>query len=356
MDEWLDDDRVPWLAGLATVAFGLLNVAHARFDEWIATQWLFTYEHGFVRRGLPGHLLQTVAQPNEAIIFAVGVLIATCVVGATAGVVVVALRRRDTRLVRLAVIAALLGSASGFPFLAASAGRLEHINVLLVIGAAVAVRAWRCGWVAAALAGVGAAVVHEASVVLLWPWLAAFTAHYRRPWLPVLIVPAAATVAVLLAPAPLALSQMMTELSATADFAVIEGAVLPLYRTTAENIGFVVDSLLSVYGLWLPLSILAAAPLAAFAWWLLRGVQEARPMVLASLVPAGMSLIGVDFGRWFAFMSILLAVTAATHAPKGVRHSGLAVGVIGVLLASVASGGTDYTGYRALFDAITFTL
>lgn len=345
------DGRARWVVFLVLASFGLLTIAsYASASRWSATQWLFDYSHGFMRRGLIGTLVGT---PSSTEVFLGGVVISAVVVLAAAALLTVAVVRGaqfDRR--RSALAIALVGSAGGFPFIAASSGRLEQVSVLLALASGVAVWRSRHGALAAAALGCLAALVHEASVVLFWPWLAAlhWHRHQRVPGsMAVLLLPALAVLGMAFAEPQLPYEQLLVELGVGTDIDPHPDSVGVLYRDLGDNLAYTWGLLTSAQVIKLPASALAAAPLLVVSCWAVWPQwREHRWLLIASLLPIGLSVVAIDFGRWFAVASVLAAATALVVGSRRAPRQ-LAIGAGLVLLASIASGPTDAWG----FDGVT---
>lgn len=336
---------------LSFFGFGALTVAgHGRHEAFIYTGWLLDYSVGFLPRGLPGAVLSLFVEEKGllAVAIAAGVVVAAAILAVSIMLTRLVFDGERMRLNRLILSVALVGSAAGFPFIAAEYGRFDSIGVILAVLAGWALasdRAWS-PWLAGVLGAI-AALTHPAPPVIFWPWLAVFAYRRSRTWVPVIAIPAIVAVALTQIEPAIPRPELAAYLTSRTSLRVEEAALAPLYTGFRETWAYFVD-IMSVWrvGLRLPLSALASAPLAAFAIWTIRPqIRRLYPEMVASIIPLALSIIAVDFGRWFAFSGCLLMVTAIIKVrDKPIRA--LVIGAALVLLASVATGPIGFSGFR----------
>ncbi len=151
----------PWAVGAAYLASG----GHAlgfRVQDWIVTQWLFSYDQEFVRRGLVGAVLRFFISPDSALIGNLAlVLLFTCSLSMVVFAVWCTKSQSPSLACLLAVIAiACPASLAQFAF---DVGRFDQLNlVLFVLALAVVIRRPRGAGVWIALLTMLGLLVHEA--------------------------------------------------------------------------------------------------------------------------------------------------------------------------------------------------
>jgi hypothetical protein len=319
-------------------------------------QWWLDYDAGFVRRGLPGEVLSWVADgpPDRGLVAAAGVGVTLAAVLAGVALAVLLARAAPTRTRALLVAAVVVASPLTVSLLLHDVGRYDGLGVLALALLAPTPGRRRPSWAVGAAVGPVVPLVITATVVtaataaqeLLLPVLAP-VALARVGVLPIRPVarPAAlrarpsarspalrarlAVGAAALAPATgvaVASALVPAPASAVADArgaAVAAGvpgqagwgdALDAVDRTLVENVAFfgffAPEALAWSALLWAGLYAATVTVLARLlgrghdrVWWVLAAWQAA--------VAAGLSLLGVDFRRWWGLALLGLVAAAA---------------------------------------------
>jgi hypothetical protein len=344
---------------MGRVAYGAIR-QNAAVPTWQASQFWLTYEHGFVRRGLPGQLLHAVVggSPTAVEVDVAAVLLAVCAAAALAAVAVqVAAAALDFRS-RLVVTAVVACSPFTLSLLVQDLGRYDAIGVVAILG--IGLLAGRVhtplGAVAVALLAVSAVGAEEFLIVFVAPVVVAAVVgrSQARSGLIIgaLLAPAAvfAAASFVFAPARTSLvSAVAAAHEARPDITVTgRSAVAALTQTPQQALGELAAMLpltmpvLTVVlgGFWL-VSIL-------LLWHLVGAPQRARARRAAGSVAAAavaLSIVGVDYRRWWAlafvaFLAVLHILvrrqpeTAVRTAVRPASPRWAMVGAV-VLLASV---------------------
>jgi hypothetical protein len=344
-------------------------------SPWKLTHWLFSYELGFVKRGLVGTLMQTF---HTGGVVSGESIVATALV--IAGVFLVALgalayplfggpQRR--RALAIGVVALL---APGVGFVLADLCRFDILNLTLCLLALVLASALG-RFPAVLFVGVSILVllIHEAALLLCLPMLfvarlelngrlEALLDRSRWPGLSLVVAPAALLFVALasIGFSNRALPELVAGLAAHADFTPSPRSAYVLLRPLQSNVAQVLgtDGAVSETGVsqtlalgsadvvsfWLILAI--AALQLGFAYLAFAGAEPARrravrlALSVCFLAPLPLMIVGVDWSRWVAAGSAQCAVLmllfarrlpAAAEAPS--PGFGLATALVVVLLA-----------------------
>jgi hypothetical protein len=314
-------------------------------------QWWLDYDAGFVRRGLPGEVLSWVAggPPDRGLVAAAGTALTLAAVLAVVALAVALARSAPTRAAGVLVATVVVASPLTVSLLLHDVGRYDGLGVLALAMLALTPARQPSSAVGAAVAVVVTAVVVTAVTAaqeLLLPVLAP-AALARVGALPVgpaagagsgsaglrarlavgtaALGPAAGVaVASALLPAP---ASAVTDARGAAVAAGVPrqggwgDALDAVDRTLVENVaffGFFEPAALAWSALlWAGLYAATAAVLARLlgrghdrTWWVLAAWQAA--------VAAGLSLLGVDFRRWWGLALLGLVAAAAVTRPGAV--------------------------------------
>lgn len=329
-----------WLVAAAvTLAAFSAGIAH-----WNRTHWLFSWEHGFVKRGLVG----TVYSGFVDVVTARDLLVLQCLIAlaAAAGLaaLVAAALRADAAAhgagngapaVKAALVAAVLLAAPGLVVqLFHDLGRFDVFGLIL-LGLVVALlpRLGRtAGLALRALAGALAILIHEAHA--LWVAPAALALWYDRWRAAPQALPALSTTLVGLALVTALvwrftyarhfdLETTMEILQQRATFEVVEASVMVHFRGVADNMAYTVGHVSDarrLAGLGLGLVLLAA-----HGWlllWLLgpaarRRRTEAAVLAALAFAPLALIAVGYDFGRWLAMVNVTLVLLFVAAVGRG---------------------------------------
>lgn len=336
--------RVRPVAVLAACAAALIfmhGVPSA--SQWSATEWVFSYETGFLRRGLAGEVLRRVLGEApvpfdlvSAISLCVVILGALCLVALFAKSVPAA--RPGARAWLTGLI--LVSSPASVQMWSDNAGRLEQTGFVLTAMAMLALLqrtipfAWKCGVAGAAIAV--SALVHEATMLLFAPSLMAFAlcdawdgAGWPRrrvaAWAALVAMPAILVAGLLVArgrQTASAMDEHIRQVQARAGFAVEVRAVrhLSMTREQSLNEAFSTTAPPAKMPGWFVSSIILLLPTMLTGYTLWRGVyrsargRDARVrcvLVLSSLLPIiALFFLGVDIGRWISWHAVMVLVTS----------------------------------------------
>ena len=344
-------------------------------SRWKLTHWLFSYELGFVKRGLVGTLLQAVLPGG--VVTAEAVVVVSLVTAAAFLIALGALALplfADEARWRSSLIALAALLAPGVGYVVSDLGRFDVLNLTLCLLAILVAR--RLGRFPAALFVAVACLtvlIHEAALVLAVPMLFVAYLHVNgrldallepRQW-PALVLRASPPVAlsaalILFGRSDLPLPELFARLVAHADFPPVAQSAYVLVRSLDSNVSQVLGgqaageaaevSLGSVelVPFWMVLGItalqqafahLAFRPLDPSRW---RPMRTALQLCLAA--PFVLMLVGVDWARWVALASAQCAVLmllfarelpAASEAPISRRFAVLA---LAFLIVAAGSG------------------
>lgn len=332
--------RATWLvAGVI-----ILAALGAGWDTWKHTHWLFTWEHGFIRRGLVGTIHASfvdVATVHDLVLLQTAFAVAAAV--GLSVLVVAALKAdaaaHDGQLTQPALKAALvagvlLASPGLIQQLFHDVGRLDVFGLLLlVIVAALLPGLGRAAGLALCIAaGMLAVLIHEAFA--LWVAPAVLALWYDR-WRAVpqsLVALAIALIGVAVATGVVwqfsysmhfDLDSAIAMLQQRASFPVHKEAVQVHFRNVPDNIAFTVER--GSGPRRLAGAALGLVLLASYAWLLLSLLgpaarrRPAEAVVLGALVLAPLTLLAVghDFGRWLAMVNATLALLFLSTVQRG---------------------------------------
>jgi hypothetical protein len=372
---WLGDDRRFWggsalLLGAIAILKGL-RVPNA----WSATQAYLSYQDGFVKRGLFGELVGLLGiriAHYDVFVALSGFLFLSFIVLLVCWI-------RGSRVLNLAdgTLVALFAASYGLTFLAHMIGYLEIPSGMLAI-VAIAAAASRFRLLAILAAGVLGVLIHENYLLTFLPltllpsFLAAFmkTRPLRELW------PAAVVVGVLgaivlfeaLSP-PMSARQaqsLQAAMSAAVDFHPRADFFAVMTRSARDNIGFMLNIMAN--GLWWISqlnALLTFMPTAALFLWMSlaiiaachrgphrRAIQGA--VVLVSLSPLSLQVMGMDIYRWYAlaaltsFMAMVVVASHYARLPVALPTFGKPVRNLAMLLIAInmATGTGLFDSYR----------
>ena len=139
---------------------------------YVAPQYWLNYDHGFVRRGLPGQVLQWVSpghEPSRTVVDVVGV---TLSVGAVLAVLALALllaRSAGSRRTRLGLVAAVVSSPLTLSLYLRDLGRVDAVGVVvLVLLVTLPWRSWPPALVVGGLAGLTSVAVATSELLVVF--------------------------------------------------------------------------------------------------------------------------------------------------------------------------------------------
>ena len=333
--------RLLGLGSIAVAAAVLYWVARPEFNGFVRSQWLFNYQAGFIRRGLPGQLVVLLpGQPQAAVhIAALSVLCALmCMLVWFTARATSALR--GTARLTLPFFIATAPFAGGYFVL--DFGRTDQLNLVLMMASLLVL--WQGVslprlLLVALLAALGV-LVHEGFVFMCVPLVLAVLVHQalsrRAPWLFALGYGAVALGALVITiilghPRLPPIEQWQRMTGPDAPWDQLSGlAVTSAYRSIGENVRMTMGILLTretlvqyaLGGLYLMPALIV---LRRLAYRIGAQLPETdRPllglMCAASLAPLLMTALGFDFFRWIAMalFNVMLALLFALRlAPSG---------------------------------------
>jgi hypothetical protein len=336
-----------WLVYAVLATFVVLGNLDAPSD-WKMTQWWFSYELGFVKRGLMGTLLKPLsAQLGHvlAVYLASAAILAGAIVAVVSAATAFTVRQRG-RSASWLVSAAFITMPGSIAALAYDVGRYDGLLVVILIGSACA--AWRImerprlGLAAAlAAAQVLGVLIHEIHLFVAGPVILGVLlirwhiggAIARSVVITTLAMTVTATVIVGLYgritayDAPTLFGLAATEL----PFRPSELALFALTSSFSENLAFAAGHWSSLVGAAaLASTAIALIPLAIILIVLLRPMGGLpRTITLgAALCPLALTVLGIDVGRWATFASldaiiiVMVLMEADREAGRALRLSG----------------------------------
>jgi hypothetical protein len=358
----LNRGHVPLSAfGALTLAAGIagsLSLSDNReLITWSFTHWAFSYDHGFVKRGLVGELLSQVIEPQSLFrtVWVASLMIAVATATALLYVFVRPFRRfRHPGLLAFAVVTVThFGTLQHFFY---DLGRFDNLGLFLALLCLACID--RCGRGVSSVVIVTACaigiVIHEAFVVVSLPMVLAYWWYrdagpggisYRHAAVALALVVVALLMVSRGSPG-LAQADYVRELRAEHGDWINPGSVSVLYG------GVETESNRAIRNLLTPRRIIQHVVLAAFLFPSLllvvlacrggsgAGVPPPRLdvrgvlTVVACCSPLALYVVGVDFARWWALaltnvfvMLACLAVSSETWRERVgdafSRHAGL---------------------------------
>lgn len=335
---------------------------------YVAPQYWLSYEHGFVRRALPGEVLRLLLgdrPPGYLLVRVVGiglsVLAVLAVLGLAAGLARLAADRRTA----VVVAAVLVVSPLGLALYARDLGRSDALGVVLLV--ALVAGPWR-RWpplatgLAVALLTTTAVAVAEFLVVPAGPLAllvlgSAWAGRPRRRLGTALTLLPAAVLTVLCAVLPTPRAELVAATAAARAAGVPPSVPLVPGQTDHDAVsrlgyGFW-ENVQTYYGSTTPAGVLGLAVGCALlhvlvlglVWRLLGGTLRERAFgVVAGASAAAalvMSVAGIDYRRWWS-LALVAALAAVLHLAAGrprrpvVAGRGLVVALVVLALAGVA--------------------
>ena len=324
---------------------------------WTATHWLFTYEHGFIKRGLIGTLLaqfsETVSIRTVSILyFGIVALAAMTLALLIWHTIVQAVVTTKARLATTLLACFLATSPGALQQWLADIGRFDVFAfVLLCLSFVVALRTSGAltGLVAVSLCSTLAILVHEGFFfwvgpmgVTFWMWRHDMT---RRNF-----VFGASALTFLTCVAALVstsgygdrfeFQDARPDLQSRAEFNINDNSLMVHYRNLAENISYTKERAWTSERL--PGQALGVLYLVFWAFVLVRffaGNWDFRTvsLVIACFVPLGLVPLGHDLGRWFAMINCnLLLATLLMISSNPMRLGRLATYIPAILTLGLA--------------------
>lgn len=335
---------------------------------YVAPQYWLSFEHGFVRRGLPGELARLLAggrPPGYDLVQALGVALSVLAVLAVLGLALLLARRAADRGAALAVAAAVVVSPLGLSLYARDLGRSDAIGVVaLVAVAALPWGRWRPALALPVVAVVTStavaaeefmvALVLPLGLLVLVPALAAW--GLRRAWAVPSLLPCAllAVYSALTRPSP----AVLAEATAAARAAGVPPS-LPLVpgqtdHDAVSRLGYGFrENVRTYYSITTPEGVLATTLVLVglhllvlgVVWRLLGGGLTDRAFVavagLAGAAALALSVAGIDYRRWWSLavvagLAALLRLAEGPRRSPGTASSGLLVALVVLAVAGVA--------------------
>ncbi|MEO0946469.1 MAG: hypothetical protein AAFY06_16880 [Pseudomonadota bacterium] len=319
-----------------------------RTGTWTATHWLFSYEHGFVKRGLVGTLLSpvfdTITIQTVTYLYLGFVVLAAGMLGF---LIWRTLLRAATGPTALVLACFLVTSPGALQQWLGDVGRFDVFGLILICLTFMVVRraGATVGLVAVSICAALAIFIHEGFLFWVAPMGLAFWVWQHSPKRCNLVLATGALVCLVGLTAwvsgtsysdRFAFDDAKSELQERAEFTVNQRSLMIHYRSFAENISYsserawTSDRLLG--------QVLGAAYLVFMALWLFAGNWRRTAVLLVACVGAlGLIPLGHDLARWFAMIAcnllfaLLLVVSsdpARLHPPAMPNVALLCLGVI----------------------------
>lgn len=307
-------------------------------------QWLFSYEFGLIKRGLVGELLtKTIFAGRTTItqgeLFTVIRLVSIAAFLLSVLVAVLAwIRAQDDWLTRLVVTALLIATPIGSVYYVSNGYYLEVVN-LVVLFAYVAFLFARppaaTGLAVLLVACIATTLIHESALLSVAP--AMILLHYltyvqaagNRGTVAALAVIYLACVGLALYASPhsaAAFEAMSRSVAARVDWEVNPLNLLPLTRSTTENVAWAFHQYVDANGLrpggWrILLSLLVTGPAILFLSYLLvyrLRPQFSAPALLIASQPFVLTFLADDIYRWYVLVVINLCLASLIPLPEHV--------------------------------------
>lgn len=330
------------LAATAVVAaVTLLRLGKQLLDgqlmsTFVRSMYWVDYRDGFIRRGLPGEVVGWLpGEPTSGLVFAVGLVLTVGACAAVAALVYRLLERVELPLLRLSVAALVAASPLTLMLLPRGVGRYDTIGLIALALVVVLPPRWRWSpWAAAGALSVVVAVAcaseeflgaYLAPVALLASWRLGQQLHRAASMAALILTPGA-----IIALWGFAADPSRGFISGTvrrAEEAGIDVSSVP-GGNGIEALGYSVEEQLALYDArdtvqTVLLPILMAGAFVAFSatvWWL-AGKPAPRLAALAggwlALTAVALSVVGIDFGRWWALAFVGFVAFLAALPPSG---------------------------------------
>jgi hypothetical protein len=373
-----DGQRWSGLAGAGALAVVVLLTAPWHLTNWILTHWTFLYGDGLRRRALVGSVVGWWAEEpvsQRTILLASGTLV-VLFAAACVWLITRAWARQPTLLTAVAGIC-LLAAPGGLPLIAWDLGRFDVIGLLLMMVALAVVPRWKPAaslMLVAVVGGVGVAV-HEAVLVAQLPLMLTAWWATTRPapregamLVAVAVVPAVAVMTWIAAAGTLSPSETGMALDRVSGY--IDGGFEPeplsmavQARDTGEGIAYTWSQVAGAESLLhRGVALAACAPALLVGWHLVRRFgRPGRLLAAASLGPISLFVVGHDWGRWLALITLNLLIAGlwlcshgeerpVTTAGVGTGAALVAAAVVSVVLPPVSqTAGLQADWYWDLF-------
>ena len=315
--------------GASAVAIVRVAMHVPIFAIWSGPQYLLSYDHGFVRRALPGELLHLIAaEPSSTVVAVAAFALTTC---AVVGVFVLAVllgRAIKDPLASATAFVLVIGSPFTIALFARDPGRFDALGVICLCLTLILTRGIPVRWLPVTLSVSLASAVMVASqeflvvmtpllIFIVWRWISegdsARQAHRR--WLSALIIAipsaAAALASMLTHPEAVWLTELQRTHSLDPGSLNSVSAIAQSFEQAnafaTENIPNVVFTTFVFGGLFI-LSALTLKVVARFedrAYYFF--------VALGGVSAFALTAVGIDLRRWWS-LAFLMAIGAAISA------------------------------------------
>ncbi len=364
-------EKAVWLLFSWTVIVNLyrqLSGTAYSVDAYTASQYWLGYEHGFVRRALPGEILSILAggTPSHRFVQATGLLLSLLAACGLAAMVVRACFLIADSWYRRMVMLAVMSSPLMLTAITHDLGRYDAVGVLcatfFVFGKpAIDRHRWLAIWLGGVVLAVATASEEFLLLFLIPPAVAWFKGRPKD--LAVALTPAA----VVFLASTLVRPSADTVKSAL-DRAVAGGLRVDLapYHNAVQTLRFDFDTEVHVINFYPALNVLASLTLCVSLFYVLyrvlaRTVDGVSPSAVHRLgayltcCAAALTIIGVDYRRWWALASwSLISYLAASTRPGGdvavvsKTHNSLSAGKAAVLGLATVCAASIFIGLQAI--------
>jgi hypothetical protein len=337
---------------------------------WAGTQANLDYSQGFIKRGLFGQLARSLGvhiAHYDVFVLVSGLLLVIMLVVLGCWV----LRSGALRLGH-GVVVAVFAASYALTYLTQLIGYLEIPLAILAL-VAVSIRALHGRLIGVLISGCLGVLIHESYVLTFLPMtlLPAFLGAFAggrtrlRVFMPIAVIVAIIAVVLLSIAwgAPMSaqrVSSLQAAMTATVDFPTRSDFFPVLARSAVDNVVIMMTTMSR--GLWWLAecnAFVTFMPTAAFFLWIALDIVDAHQpeaqrlavkaaVVLASLCPLAMQLLGWDIYRWYALaafssfvsMTIVCNHYGATARDGALRNMGALLIAVNMATGTVLFGGT----------------
>lgn len=357
--------------------------------EWVATQYLFTYQDGLRRRALVGSVLRLVspdAPVTLELVTALGLLQLLVFVTLAALLTSAVVRREHAERTTALILGLLVVASTHTRMLVVDVGRSDVLLLsLLLVVALLTIRDPRAGLVALPPLIIVGLLVHDIALIATAPLMTAMVLHRiqqldrPRPWIAALAASAGLTAVAALGFLATAgrdrgvAESAIAAAGGRATFPPTPDAVWIQSSSTVDNVRLALGRVMDVGPIPVLVLLLVAIPacLIALGATTLRHDRSRSTRVLgaAALSPLLLMLVGTDYGRWTTLAvlnALVLSLWSRGVVPWGHRDGAeprrpaldarrpgiLLLVILAIVLPSPSRGGLVFPGVMTSSGAI----
>lgn len=358
----------------------LLTLAYQRSivppHHWTYTHWLFSYDHGILKRGLAGSVVQWLdINPTYDIVFTLSKWNVALAFGLTGALLLRPTLQQTVNRGWLLFCLAFIASPAVLLHVGESAGRLNNIALVVMLAFLLALPrlGFRAGWVLLALAGALTVALHEASFFLLAPFMIGSFIYTHQENNHAIAAGLAAGVVMGLVLGFISIVSAHAGVEEAAYLGHLQSlyphvhrwAVAVLFTSVDGNISMTLKHGLTLSNLWHHLIFgVIVSPLLVPLWRCFRDIAHALRDRGESLVAFGLLLasataalalypLGMDHFRWLSnvFISLMLALVVMSREPHSYAivsarfRADWAWVVAAVIFGALAGAAADYYSF-----------